>query len=70
MNRIELDVGGMTCGGCSSRLKRVLEATAGVKAAEVVLETGRVTVDYVAADTGVDAIRTAIEDAGFTVRTV
>ena len=70
MSNIELKVDGMKCGGCSGRLKRVLEATAGVKAAEVVLETGRVTVDYAAADTGVDAIRTAIEDAGFTVRTV
>ncbi len=67
MSNIELKVDGMKCGGCSGRLKRVLEATDGVKSTEIVLETKQVTVDYDDADIGVDAIKSVIEDAGFTV---
>lgn len=67
MSNIELTVDGMTCGGCSGRLKRVLEGTDGVTSTEIVLETKRVSVDYDDASIGVDAIRRAIADAGFTV---
>ncbi|MBP6797850.1 MAG: heavy-metal-associated domain-containing protein [Luteimonas sp.] len=67
MSNIELKVDGMKCGGCSGRLKRVLEATDGVKSTEIVLETKQVTVDYDDANIGVDAIKSVIEDAGFTV---
>ncbi len=67
MSNIELKVDGMKCGGCSGRLKRVLEATDGVKSTEIVLETKQVTVDYDDASIGVDAIKSVIEDAGFTV---
>jgi len=67
MSNIELKVDGMKCGGCSGRLKRVLEATDGVNSTEIVLETKQVTVDYDDANIGVDAIKSVIEDAGFTV---
>lgn len=67
MSNIELKVDGMKCGGCSGRLKRVLEGTDGVKSTEIVLETKQVTVDYDAANIDVNAIKGVIEDAGFTV---
>jgi len=67
MQQIELKVDGMTCSGCSGRLKRVLEATDGVKAAEVVLETKQVRVDYDSASIDLGAIHEAISDAGFSV---
>ncbi len=67
MRNIELKVDGMTCGGCSGRLKRVLEGTDGVKSTDIVLDTKQVTVDYDEASIGIDAIKSVISDAGFTV---
>lgn len=67
MQHIELTVQGMTCGGCSARLQRVLEASAGVAAAQVVLEGGRVGVDFDEARTDPAAIARAIGEAGFGV---
>jgi len=39
-----LTITGMTCGGCSGRVKRVLEATEGVVSADVSHEEGKGTV--------------------------
>jgi len=69
MQQIELKVDGMTCSGCSGRLKRVLEATDGINSAEVVLETKQVTVDYDETSIGASVIHEAISDAGFSVMT-
>lgn len=67
MSNIELTVDGMKCGGCSGRLKRVLEETDGVKSTDIVLETKKVSVDFDDGSIGVDAIKGVITDAGFTV---
>lgn len=67
MSNIELTVDGMKCGGCSGRLKRVLEETDGVKSTDIVLETKKVSVDFDEASIGIDAIKGVISDAGFTV---
>ncbi len=67
MEHIELTVDGMTCDGCSARLKRVLEAADGVQAALIERPSRRVAVDYDAGRTGPAAIREAVADAGFTV---
>jgi len=69
MQHIELTVDGMTCTGCSNRLQRVLEATDGVQAAHIVLETKQVTVEYNPARIGIAALHAAISDAGFKVMT-
>ncbi|MFT4257945.1 MAG: heavy-metal-associated domain-containing protein [Pseudoxanthomonas sp.] len=69
MRKIEFKVDGMKCDGCSGRLKRVLEGADGVESAHIVLETGQVTVDYDEVCIGVDAIKSVIADAGFTVLT-
>lgn len=67
MSAVQLTVDGMKCGGCSSRLKRVLEAADGVTSADIELETKQVAVDFDEAMTGRDAIETIITDAGFAV---
>ncbi|MPT47513.1 MAG: copper chaperone [Sphingobium sp.] len=67
MSAVQLTVDGMTCGGCSSRLKRVLEAADGVTSADIVLETKQVSVDFEDAQIGQSGIETIIQDAGFTV---
>ncbi|AKK69011.1 heavy-metal-associated domain-containing protein [Xanthomonas translucens] len=67
MQHIQLTVHGMTCGGCAARLQRVLQASAGVAAALVVLDGGRVEVEYDAARIDAAAIERVIADAGFGV---
>ncbi|THF65296.1 heavy-metal-associated domain-containing protein [Pseudothauera rhizosphaerae] len=67
MSSIVLTVDGMKCGGCSGRLKRVLEESDGIHAAEAVLETRRVTVDFDERRVDPQAIRQRIEDSGFSV---
>lgn len=67
MSSIELKVDGMKCGGCSGRLKKVLEGTDGISTTEIVLETKQVSVEYDAANIDEGRIKEVIEDAGFTV---
>ena len=60
-------VTGMTCGHCVSSVKEEVGAIAGVDAVEVVLKKGgasRVTVTS-AAPIDADAVRAAVEEAGY-----
>ena len=44
MNRIELKVKGMVCGGCENRVKNALSTIDGVESVEASFKTGIVTV--------------------------
>ncbi|TBV10745.1 heavy-metal-associated domain-containing protein [Stutzerimonas kirkiae] len=66
MSSITFAVQGMSCGGCSGKVKRALEALEGVSATEVVLESGAVTVQYDAPATP-ESFRETVEDLGFDV---
>ncbi|MHC1479502.1 heavy-metal-associated domain-containing protein [Frateuria aurantia] len=68
MTHLELHVDGMTCGGCSGRLNRVLRGREGIAGAEADHVGNRVSVDF--DPTRIDAaqIRQAISDAGFVVK--
>ncbi|MFC0686659.1 heavy-metal-associated domain-containing protein [Novosphingobium clariflavum] len=57
----------MTCDGCASRLKRVLEARDGIQQADVRRDLKLVAVDYDGATTDRAAIEAAIGDAGFEI---
>lgn len=60
-----IDIEGMSCGGCSSRLERVLNAIDGIDA-KVNHETGKAIIN--AADNiSDDILKNAVENAGFTV---
>jgi copper chaperone CopZ len=62
----QLDIKGMTCGGCVASVKRVLEAVPGVKAADVTLANGKAAVRH--DDTlDVSKLKRAVEEAGFEV---
>lgn len=65
----QLKVEGMSCSGCSSKLKRALESIDGVSEADVVLEGGQVVVHF--DPTIVDPAKFAavVEDVGFDVVT-
>ena len=67
METITLKVEGMTCGGCVASVTRVLKATPGVNDAVVRLDGGSATVTYDPARTGVPALKSAIEGAGYDV---
>ena len=58
-------VGGMTCQGCVRSVKKVLEVIPGVEQAEVSLEQGQAHVSLDPAQTGLEAFKTAIADAGY-----
>ena len=61
---IQLKIGGMTCGGCASAVRRVLESAPSVTAVSVDLAAGSATVQTSAA---VDPalLASAIEEAGY-----
>jgi copper chaperone len=66
METVQLDVRGMTCGGCVASVTRVLKATPGVSEAQVSLP-GSATVTFDPAKVRVDQLKAAIEGAGFDV---
>ncbi|KXV08438.1 copper resistance protein CopZ [Gluconobacter oxydans] len=57
----------MSCNGCSGKLQRALEAVNGVKAVDIVLDGGKVTVSYDPAQVSAAAFRDVVEDTGFDV---
>ncbi len=67
METLTLNVKGMTCMGCVNSVKRVLAPIAGVAQVEVVLETGKVDIDFDASQAKADQFREAIRNAGFEV---
>jgi Cu+-exporting ATPase len=60
-----IPVSGMTCAGCSSRVQRILEQTAGVSTANVNLMTGSATVDYNPLITTPERLVAAIRETGY-----
>jgi len=62
---VALKVAGMTCHGCARSVQKVLEAIPGVEHAEVSLEQGQARVSFDPAQTGLDAFKAAIADAGY-----
>ena len=65
MAKVEIIVGGMSCGMCQSAVQEALSGVEGVAEAAVDLERARVTVVFDEGTTSLDALRTAVEDAGF-----
>ena len=68
MQTIQLKIDGMTCGGCVASVTRVVKEVPGVADARVDLKNGLAEVDFDPSRTGSDAIRNAIEGAGYDVR--
>ncbi|MDY0882127.1 heavy-metal-associated domain-containing protein [Dongia soli] len=62
---LKLAVSGMTCGGCAAAIQRSLNAAVPGAKIEVDLAKGTVAVD--ASQSQAETVKSAIEDAGFTV---
>ena len=65
METVRLQVEGMTCAGCVNSVTRVLTALPCVAEADVSLTKARAKVTYDPAQTGVEAMKQAIERAGY-----
>lgn len=63
-----LNVSGMACDGCASKVKNALGNIEGVSSVDVVLEGGRVEVAYTeSAEANLSKFQEVIEDIGFDI---
>jgi copper ion binding protein len=69
MERLILNVTGMTCGGCENAVKRAVSRIEGVSTVTASHGDNRVVVDYDAARTTHTQIASAITGAGYQVVT-
>lgn len=65
MAEVILKVEDMSCGGCVRNVTTVLKALPGVEDAVVSLEAAQAVVHYDPQRVSVEAMRAAVEDAGF-----
>lgn len=67
MNKVTLDVQGMSCGHCKSSVEGALGGLNGVTSAEVDLASGKVDVTYDDSQVTLEDMREAVEDQGYDV---
>ncbi len=65
METTTIKITGMSCGGCTASVTKVLSETPGVAKVEVQLSPGQATVTYDPAQVTREALCAAIGDAGF-----
>ena len=65
-SRLTLDVEGMTCASCVSRVEKIIGKVPGVQSAQVNLATNKATVEFEGA-APVDAIMQAVEKGGYKI---
>jgi copper chaperone len=67
MAKTTVKIIGLKCPGCSGRVKRTIAALPGVNNADVVLETGLLTVDYDEAQREAASLAEEVRALGFKV---
>ena len=67
MQTEQIQVTGMTCGGCTSNVTRALKAIPGVSDVNVSLAAGEATVQYDERRTSPDQLKSAVKSAGYGV---
>ena len=67
VDKVTLNVGGMTCASCVAHVEEALKEVRGVTSASVNLATERATVHYLSGVASLDEFRSAVEDAGYSV---
>ncbi len=65
MKEVKLNIEGMHCTGCSTRLEKVLNNVDGVESAKVSLEEKKANIKYDETQVNESELKEAIEDAGF-----
>jgi P-type Cu+ transporter len=66
-DRVDFGVSGMTCASCQARVEKALRKVDGVLDANVNLATEQATVEYAPGVADMDALRAAVERAGYSV---
>lgn len=67
MKEVKLNIEGMHCTGCSTRLEKVLNNVDGVEGAKVSLEEKKADIKYDETQISEKELIEAVEDAGFKV---
>ena len=67
MKEVKLNIEGMHCTGCSTRLEKVLNNVDGVEGAKVNLEEKKADIKYDETQVSEKELIEAVEDAGFKV---
>ncbi|MEO8037957.1 MAG: heavy-metal-associated domain-containing protein [Betaproteobacteria bacterium] len=67
MQEAKIKIEGMTCGGCTASVTRVLEALPGVGFVDVSLERNEAAVRFDPAHTDLTTLKRTIEAAGYRV---
>jgi copper chaperone CopZ len=65
METAQIRIEGMTCDGCVKSVTRTLQAVPGVQQVDVSLAGHQAKVTYDPSRTGVDALKSAVERAGY-----
>ncbi len=65
MKEVKLNIEGMHCTGCSTRLEKVLNNVDGVEGAKVSLEEKKADIKYDETQVSEKELIEAVEDAGF-----
>ena len=65
MKEVKLNIEGMHCTGCSTRLEKVLNNVDGIESAKVSLEEKKADIKYDETQVSEKELIEAVEDAGF-----
>ena len=65
-----LNIGGMTCGSCVMHVEHALNDVQGVRGTRVNLAAEKASVDFIAGMVSLEALRDAVEDAGYSMEGV
>jgi Cu+-exporting ATPase len=65
IERVDLNITGMTCAACARRIERTLARASGVRSASVNFATARATVEYDAGETDRSRLVETIKDVGY-----
>ncbi|WP_191567574.1 copper chaperone CopZ [Metabacillus idriensis] len=68
MEKVTLNVEGMSCGHCVKAIEGSVGELAGVSKVNVHLDNGSVDVEYSAAEVSLEEIKEAIDDQGYDVK--
>lgn len=68
MKKVELNINGMHCTGCSARLEKILNNTEGVMHANVSFETKIASIEFNEDIVSLNEIKETIKDAGFEIK--
>lgn len=70
MEKVNLRIGGMHCGGCADIVRHVLEREPGVKGCSVSVEDALARVAFEPADSSVERLERAVSRAGYTAERI